>query len=218
MLAGCRCKNITEYHGSLLKPRSTELMIVMELMACSVADLDRRSHWSGPYVPGSSSSSSSSRSSFPALSSFNAQLDFTAFRVTPSSVLLPLPTNKCTQGWQPEQRMSLWQHELVASKCGHHATEGGVIIWQLCWTRLKPCTFCMIAPGTWPAKSEAPCLGFHPLKMRSLKRALVDVYPCSDGGEMQSHQNIAANALLASVLMQCSVVMRWPEGLTCDCS
>ncbi|KAF5839552.1 kinase-like domain-containing protein [Dunaliella salina] len=39
MLAGCRCKNITEYHGSLLKPRSTELMIVMELMACSVADL-----------------------------------------------------------------------------------------------------------------------------------------------------------------------------------
>jgi len=41
MLAGCRCKNITEYHGSLLKPRSTELMIVMELMACSVADLVR---------------------------------------------------------------------------------------------------------------------------------------------------------------------------------
>ncbi len=39
MLAGCRCKNITEYHGSLLKPHSTELMIVMELMACSVADL-----------------------------------------------------------------------------------------------------------------------------------------------------------------------------------
>lgn len=39
MLAGCRCKNITEYHGSVLKPRSTELMIVMELMACSVADL-----------------------------------------------------------------------------------------------------------------------------------------------------------------------------------
>ena len=39
MLAGCRCKNITEYHGSLLKPKSTELMIVMELMACSVADL-----------------------------------------------------------------------------------------------------------------------------------------------------------------------------------
>jgi serine/threonine-protein kinase 24/25/MST4 len=41
MLAGCRCKNITEYHGSLLKPKSTELMIVMELMACSVADLVR---------------------------------------------------------------------------------------------------------------------------------------------------------------------------------
>lgn len=39
MLAGCRCKNITEYYGSVLKPGSSELIIAMELMACSVADL-----------------------------------------------------------------------------------------------------------------------------------------------------------------------------------
>lgn len=39
MLAGCRCKNITEYYGSVIQPGTTELMIVMELMACSVADL-----------------------------------------------------------------------------------------------------------------------------------------------------------------------------------
>ena len=39
MLAGCHCPNITEYYGSVLQPGSTELMIVMELLACSVADL-----------------------------------------------------------------------------------------------------------------------------------------------------------------------------------
>ncbi len=39
MLAGCQCKNITEFYAAVLRPGSTELMIVMELMACSVADL-----------------------------------------------------------------------------------------------------------------------------------------------------------------------------------
>jgi hypothetical protein len=41
MLAGCRCPNITEYYTALLKPGTTELLIVMELMACSIADLVR---------------------------------------------------------------------------------------------------------------------------------------------------------------------------------
>lgn len=50
MLAGCRCTNITEYHGSLLKPNSTELIIVMELMACSVADLVRGAHVCGAWL------------------------------------------------------------------------------------------------------------------------------------------------------------------------
>jgi hypothetical protein len=39
MLAGCKCKNITEYYASIMRPGGTELVIVMELMACSVADL-----------------------------------------------------------------------------------------------------------------------------------------------------------------------------------
>jgi serine/threonine-protein kinase 24/25/MST4 len=39
MLAGCQCPNITRYYGSVLEPGSTELMIVMELLACSVCDL-----------------------------------------------------------------------------------------------------------------------------------------------------------------------------------
>ncbi|GFR49623.1 hypothetical protein Agub_g11694 [Astrephomene gubernaculifera] len=39
MLAGCKCKNITEYYGSVLRSGSAELHIVMELMACSVFDL-----------------------------------------------------------------------------------------------------------------------------------------------------------------------------------
>lgn len=38
-LAGCSCKQITGYYASVLKPGSTELFIVMELMSCSVADL-----------------------------------------------------------------------------------------------------------------------------------------------------------------------------------
>lgn len=38
-LADCKCRNITEYYGSVLQPGSTELHIVMELMACSVAEL-----------------------------------------------------------------------------------------------------------------------------------------------------------------------------------
>ncbi|GAX80301.1 hypothetical protein CEUSTIGMA_g7739.t1 [Chlamydomonas eustigma] len=38
-LAGCNCSNITQYYTSVLEPGTTELMIVMELLACSVADL-----------------------------------------------------------------------------------------------------------------------------------------------------------------------------------
>lgn len=40
-MAGCKCRNITEYYGSVLRPGSAELHIIMELMACSVADLVR---------------------------------------------------------------------------------------------------------------------------------------------------------------------------------
>ncbi|EIE22150.1 Pkinase-domain-containing protein [Coccomyxa subellipsoidea C-169] len=39
VLAKCRSENITEYYASVLKPGSSELFIVMELMAASVADL-----------------------------------------------------------------------------------------------------------------------------------------------------------------------------------
>ncbi|KAK9916803.1 hypothetical protein WJX75_007240 [Coccomyxa subellipsoidea] len=39
VLAKCRSVNITEYYASVLKPGSSELFIVMELMAASVADL-----------------------------------------------------------------------------------------------------------------------------------------------------------------------------------
>lgn len=38
-LAACNSNNITKYYASVLRPGTTELMIVMELMACSVADL-----------------------------------------------------------------------------------------------------------------------------------------------------------------------------------
>eukprot|EP00798_Chlamydomonas_sp_ICE-L_P012354 gene12354-15532_t len=38
-LAGCRCSNITEYYGCIIRPGSSELVIVMELLACSVSDL-----------------------------------------------------------------------------------------------------------------------------------------------------------------------------------
>ena len=41
MLARCRSRNITQYHASVLLPGSTELMIVMELMAASVFDVVR---------------------------------------------------------------------------------------------------------------------------------------------------------------------------------
>lgn len=41
MLAGCQCKNITDYHAAMVRQGTTELMIVMELMSCSVADLVR---------------------------------------------------------------------------------------------------------------------------------------------------------------------------------
>ncbi|CAL8467308.1 g6845 [Coccomyxa elongata] len=39
VLAKCRSENITDYYASVLKPGSSELFIVMELMAASVADL-----------------------------------------------------------------------------------------------------------------------------------------------------------------------------------
>ena len=39
VLARCDCPNITRYFASVLRPGSSELFIVMELMALSVADL-----------------------------------------------------------------------------------------------------------------------------------------------------------------------------------
>lgn len=39
MLAACKSPHITEYYGSELQPGSSELMIIMELLDCSVADL-----------------------------------------------------------------------------------------------------------------------------------------------------------------------------------
>ena len=39
MLAQCRSSNITEYYASVMLPGTTELLIVMELMASSVCDL-----------------------------------------------------------------------------------------------------------------------------------------------------------------------------------
>lgn len=41
VLAKCRSENITDYYASVLKPGSSELFIVMELMAAAVADLVR---------------------------------------------------------------------------------------------------------------------------------------------------------------------------------
>ena len=41
MLARCRAPNITEYYASVLKPGTTQLLIIMELMAASAADLVR---------------------------------------------------------------------------------------------------------------------------------------------------------------------------------
>ena len=39
VLARCHSKNITQYYASVLQPGTTELMIVMELMAASVYDV-----------------------------------------------------------------------------------------------------------------------------------------------------------------------------------
>ena len=39
MLAECRSPNITEYYASVMLPGTTELLIIMELMAGSVNDL-----------------------------------------------------------------------------------------------------------------------------------------------------------------------------------
>lgn len=41
MLAACQSPNITQYFGSELQLGSADLMIIMELMDCSVADLVR---------------------------------------------------------------------------------------------------------------------------------------------------------------------------------
>jgi len=38
-LARCQSENITQYYASVLKPGTSELLIVMELMDASVADL-----------------------------------------------------------------------------------------------------------------------------------------------------------------------------------
>ncbi|MEW5297545.1 MAG: hypothetical protein WDW36_000750 [Sanguina aurantia] len=38
-LAGCRCSNITDFYGAVLAPGSSELLIIMELMSASVADM-----------------------------------------------------------------------------------------------------------------------------------------------------------------------------------
>ena len=38
-LANCSCPNITEYYDSVIFQDSSELLIVMELMACAVSDL-----------------------------------------------------------------------------------------------------------------------------------------------------------------------------------
>lgn len=43
VLAECRSANITEYYASVMLPGTTELLIIMELMASSVNDLVRTS-------------------------------------------------------------------------------------------------------------------------------------------------------------------------------
>ena len=40
-MAECRSPNITEYYASVMLPGTTELLIIMELMASSVNDLVR---------------------------------------------------------------------------------------------------------------------------------------------------------------------------------
>lgn len=52
VLAKCRSENITEYYASVLKPGSSELFIVMELMAASVADLVRFLSTQGLFIKG----------------------------------------------------------------------------------------------------------------------------------------------------------------------
>ena len=44
VLAKCQSANITEYYASVLNKGSSELLIVMELMATSVADLVSTTH------------------------------------------------------------------------------------------------------------------------------------------------------------------------------
>jgi hypothetical protein len=41
VLADCRCDAITQYFASLVEPASSQLLIVMELMAATAADLVR---------------------------------------------------------------------------------------------------------------------------------------------------------------------------------
>lgn len=41
VLAGCHCDNITEYHAAVVVAASSQLLIVMELMAATAADLVR---------------------------------------------------------------------------------------------------------------------------------------------------------------------------------
>lgn len=44
VLADCRCDAITQYHASLVEPATSQLLIVMELMAATAADLVSASH------------------------------------------------------------------------------------------------------------------------------------------------------------------------------
>ena len=39
VLAKCNSPNITEYFAAIMQPASTELLIIMELMATSVSDM-----------------------------------------------------------------------------------------------------------------------------------------------------------------------------------
>ena len=39
VLAKCNSPNITEYFAAIMQPASTELLIIMELMAASVSDM-----------------------------------------------------------------------------------------------------------------------------------------------------------------------------------
>ena len=45
LLAACHCQHITEYHAAVVLAASSQLLIVMELMAATAADLVRSRVW-----------------------------------------------------------------------------------------------------------------------------------------------------------------------------